>query len=310
MDLFKISAHKLLPLKRSAFKLEREIQRLLEANLGGVFGIRFLASEFSTGDKNPGRIDSLGLDENGTPVIIEYKLSSNQAVINQALYYLDWLVDHRGDFELLVQKRLGAGATVDWTAPRVLCVAEDFSHYDTYAVKTIGANIELWKYRVFAGEYLAVELVGGGNAGAGGKAAKKASGGKGAGKGKGGGAAGSSVAYSVDEHLAKAKGEVRAIAEELFEYVSGLGDDVVASPVKLYIAFRTTRNFCCLEMHGKHVFLYLALDPALGGGCDFCRDVRQIGHFGTGDLEVRVERADQVAKAKELAKLAYEKAAG
>jgi predicted transport protein len=41
-----------------------------------------------------------------------------------------------------------------------------------------------------------------------------------------------------------------------------------------------------------------------------CRDVRQIGHFGTGDLEVRVERADQVARAKELAKLAYEKSAG
>jgi hypothetical protein len=71
MDLFKISAHKLQPLERTAFKLERDIQRLLEANLGDVFGIRFLASELSTGDKRPGRIDSLGLDENGTPVIIE-----------------------------------------------------------------------------------------------------------------------------------------------------------------------------------------------------------------------------------------------
>jgi len=128
--------------------------------------------------------------------------------------------------------------------------------------------------------------------------------------GKGGGAAGASAAYSVEEHLAKAKGELRDIADELFEYVSGLGDDVVASPVKLYVAFRTTRNFCCLEPHAKHVFLYLSLDPALGAGCDFCRDMRRIGHFGTGDLEVRVEHADQVAKAKELARLAYEKAAG
>ena len=29
-------------------------------------------------------------------------------------------------------------------------------------------------------------------------------------------------------------------------------------------------------------------------------------HFGTGDLEVRVERVDQVAKVKELAPQAYE----
>jgi len=307
MDLFKISTHKLQPLERTAFKLEREIQRLLEDNLGEVFGIRFLASEFSTGDKHPGRIDSLGLDENGTPAIIEYKLSGNQAVINQALYYLDWLVDHRGDFEMLVQKRLGSDVTVDWTAPRVLCVAEDFSHYDTYAVKTIGANIELWKYRVFAGEYLAIELAAGAGGAVGGK---KGSGVTKDGKGKGGGAAGVSAAYSVEEHLAKAKGELRDIADELFEYVSGLGDDVVASPVKLYVAFRTTRNFCCLEPHAKHLFLYLSLDPALGAGCDFCRDMRQIGHFGTGDLEVRVEHADQAAKAKELVRLAYEKAVG
>jgi len=30
------------------------IKRLLEANLGAVFGIRFFASEFSTGNKTPG----------------------------------------------------------------------------------------------------------------------------------------------------------------------------------------------------------------------------------------------------------------
>jgi len=303
MDLFRIAGSKLQALERTQFKLEREIQRLVEGNLDTVFGIRFLASEFSTGDQHPGRIDSLGLDENGTPVIIEYKLASNQAVINQALYYLDWLVDHLGDFELLVQKKLASGVVVDWTAPRVLCVAEDFSHYDTYAVKTIGANIELWKYRVFGEELLAVELVGAGTTGVAAKTGRRSA-------VMGGAKAVDVAAYTVEQHLAKAKGELRAIADELYEYVRDLGEDVVVAPVKYYVVFRITRNFCCLEVHGKHLFLYLALDPAVGAGCGFCRDVRQIGHFGTGDLEVRVERADQVAKAKELAKLAYERAAG
>lgn len=88
---YRISAHKLRPLERTGLKLERDTQRLREANLGNVCGVRFPASELSTGDKHPGRIDSLGIAETGTPVIIEYKLSSNQAVINRALYYLDWL---------------------------------------------------------------------------------------------------------------------------------------------------------------------------------------------------------------------------
>ena len=68
---FGISARKLQPLERTALKLEREIQRLLEANLGDVFGIRFLASELSTGDKHPRRIDNRG------PTRTARKLSSS-----------------------------------------------------------------------------------------------------------------------------------------------------------------------------------------------------------------------------------------
>ena len=84
----------------------------LRPNLETVFGLRFLASEYSTGEKHPGRIDGLGLDENDTPVIIEYKLARSPSVIGQALYYLDWLMDHRGDFELLVHKCLGKDVRV------------------------------------------------------------------------------------------------------------------------------------------------------------------------------------------------------
>lgn len=296
MELFKIEGLKLHGLKRSAFKLEKELQRLVEANLNTVFGVRFLVSEYSTGDKHGGRIDSLGLDENGTPVIVEYKLSSSQSVISQGLYYLDWLLDHHGDFELLVQKKLGASVVVDWSSPRVVCVAESFSKYDSYAITSIGANIELVTYSLFGAGFLGIDTIGSGVEGPGGKLPYPP-------KPK----PPELVTHTNEEHLGRAKGELKAIAADLFEYLSGLGDDVSVNPVQEYIAFRTTRNFCCLQVHVKHVYLYLTLDPAIGKGCDFCRDVRKIGHFGTGDLEVRVEKAEQVEKAKELALKAYEK---
>ena len=293
MELFRIEAQQLHSLERSKFKLERDVQRLFEENLQAVLGVRFLASEYSTGDKHAGRIDSLGIDENGTPVIIEYKLSSNDAIISQALFYLDWLLDHHGDFELLVQKRLGPTVSVDWSSPRVVCVAESFSKYDSYAVTSIGANIELVAYRLFAGQYLGIDVAGA--------------------------ALGQSkvtkppklkhkiaTIHTIDEHLAYAKGDLRDIATELVDYISGLGEDVSVNPVQDYIAFRTTRNFCCLETHNKHLFLHLSLDPVVGKDCDLCRDMRKIGHFGTGDLEVRVEKVGQVEKAKEFALMAYE----
>jgi RecB family endonuclease NucS len=56
---------------------------------------------------NGGRMDTLGIDENGYPVIIEYKRERSENVINQGLFYLDWLMDHRGDFELLVRDQYG-----------------------------------------------------------------------------------------------------------------------------------------------------------------------------------------------------------
>ena len=103
---------------------------------------------------------------------------------------------------------------------------------------------------------------------------------------------------------------MREIAEKLREYVLGLGEDVTESPVKDYIAYRTTRNICCLEVHREHLLLYLTLDPALGSDCPNCRDVTSIGHYGTGRLEVRVTSADDVPVAEGLLDLAYKELSG
>lgn len=84
--------------------LEKELQTLLEKNMMTFFGITFLKSEFKITN---GRMDSIGIDENNCPVIFEYKRSVNENVINQGLFYLDWLLDHKADFKLLVMEVLG-----------------------------------------------------------------------------------------------------------------------------------------------------------------------------------------------------------
>lgn len=53
-------------------EVEADVQRLVEANMEALLGVRFLASEYGTGPVHGGRIDSLGLDENGSPVIVEF----------------------------------------------------------------------------------------------------------------------------------------------------------------------------------------------------------------------------------------------
>ncbi|MFG3142663.1 hypothetical protein ACGFZA_41435 [Streptomyces sp. NPDC048211] len=78
-------------LPSSTMALEIELQRRVEAGLEQMLGIRFLASEYPTGPWHRGRIDTLGLDENGSPVVIEYKKGSDSGVLSQAVSYLSWL---------------------------------------------------------------------------------------------------------------------------------------------------------------------------------------------------------------------------
>jgi RecB family endonuclease NucS len=87
-------------LQGKSVAIEKTLQALMEAHLDTFLGVRILESEYSTGKSHAGRIDTLGIDENNSPVIIEYKRSTNENVINQGLFYLDWLLDHRGEFTL------------------------------------------------------------------------------------------------------------------------------------------------------------------------------------------------------------------
>ena len=99
MPLYQIHKEKLKLVRSTPFTSERELQILVEQNLSEIFACRFIASEFSTGEVHGGRIDTLALSEENHPVIIEYKKVESSQLVNQSLYYLSWLEDHKGDFE-------------------------------------------------------------------------------------------------------------------------------------------------------------------------------------------------------------------
>jgi RecB family endonuclease NucS len=97
MPLYRIERSKpAVQIKSAQFSKERDLQKLFEANLETLLGVRFIGSEFTTGDRQRGHIDTLGIDQDGYPTIIEYKKSSKENVINQGLFYLDWLIDYKG----------------------------------------------------------------------------------------------------------------------------------------------------------------------------------------------------------------------
>ena len=132
----------------STVVLEKQLQTTIEQNMETFFGVRFLKSEYMI---TSGRMDSIGIDENNSPVIFEYKRSTSENVINQGLFYLDWLLDHKADFKLLVIEKFGMEVAnqIDWSVPCVICIANDFTRYDVHAVNQMQRNIKLLKWVMF-----------------------------------------------------------------------------------------------------------------------------------------------------------------
>jgi predicted transport protein len=298
IKLFRLEGGKATVIDGSASKLEKPLQTLIENNLEPLLGIRFVASEHPTGKTHAGRIDTLGLDENHCPVILEYKRSTNENVINQGLFYLDWLMDHRADFKYLVLERFGKAAAdaVDWSFPRLVCIAADFTKYDGHAVQQINRNIELIRYRHFGNDLLLLELANAVSA----PSIEVSVPDPIAKQGK------PTTDKTVSQWLADLPPSIAEIFGELEGYLLSLGDDVQRKDLKLYIAFKRLRNFATVVFQNKVLRLYLNLNPdEFPHHESFTRDVRSIGHWGTGDLELMIESLEDLEKAKPYLLAAY-----
>lgn len=310
MPLFEAENGALRAVSQSNFEDEKTLQTLVEQNVGVVFNCRFVATEFPTGKQHAGRIDTLALSEDDNPVIIEYKKVESSELINQSLYYLAWLRDHRGDFELAAQKALGATVVVDWSDVRVICIAPNYKKYDLYAVQVMGANIELWAYRRFDNGAFYLEEVFQRSAAlpSAGQSAKGAAASP-AGAGPLGVPAG--AARTVEDHLVGKPDAIGALARGVQEFMLGLDPGMEEAPKKLYVAYRTTQNVVCMEVQQQKLLLFLKLDPKQAPGPPgISRDVSAIGHFGTGNLEVTVKTPVDLEAAKPFMRQAYEAVGG
>lgn len=302
MPLYQIKQNSTQQIKPSSFKNERELQNLFESNLEDLLGVRFVASEFTTGDRQRGRIDTLGLDEDGTPVIIEYKKSSKENIINQGLFYLDWLVDHKGDFTLIAQEALGNSTEIEWSSPRLILVAESFSEYDKYAVNRIGANIQLWTYRKYGDGFLFLDSI---------FSTTNQT------RAKGNNPPASdiidteveeAVVYTVEGHLQDKSSEFRLLFDALREKIFALNadGDILEKANKLYISYKHGKNFCEVQFLANSMKIWLDLSfSELDDPNKLCRDMSKVGHHGTGQTEAKLSDISELDKVMYLIEQSY-----
>jgi len=178
---------------------------------------------------------------------------------------------------------LGPEISIDWSSPRLILIAETFSEYDKYAVNRIGANIELWTFRLYSDYLLYLDPLFITNAHDSKhpikvKKPKKEN-------------LVELPVYTLEHHLGGKKPEIIELYNELRERIFSFAEEgeIIEKYNKMYIGFKHGKNFCEVRVQANALKVWLdivydELDDPLGIG----RDVSDIGHYGTGQVEMHI----------------------
>jgi predicted transport protein len=255
MPLYKLNEQGVASLSPRPLSKEKDLQNLVEKYLPELLGVWFLETEYAT--TTGGRIDTLGVDKNGSPVIIEYKKGQNDNVINQALSYRKWLAEQKSEFfEMLVMRKklpdeLSADIVVNWKKPRIICIAENFNRFDIDTVDVLSPMlaIELITYRGYATNIFSLEAIRTIIPKFKSTSAKNEE---------------LSAAPSDEEsealleyHRSRGSSDIQKIFDELRARILPIGADIVERAVKGYIGYRASKNFA--EVHIRKSVIALSL---------------------------------------------------
>lgn len=296
MVLFKLTNNGIVKtINFSKLKNEKELQSLVEKNLEEIFGLTFIDTEFVV---HPFRIDTVAFDkESKALVIIEYKESEDYSIIDQGYSYLNLLLNHKGDFQLALERKLGKQMNIDWTQSRIIFIAKSFNAYQIGALSQ-NSPFELWKYVSYEDAIIEFEQI------------------------KPMFAQGTSIpinkiaqavekeikVYTVDDHLKNRNQEIKEIFEKLQHAILNLNPEIKEKVLGKYIAYEMKRNFTELVIQASAVEIYLDIPfPELQDTARTAQDCSTVGHWGTGDTRFKVHSVDEIPYAAGLIKQAYQR---
>ncbi|MDC1067713.1 DUF5655 domain-containing protein [Candidatus Kapabacteria bacterium] len=291
MALFRIENNECLEnIKEQPFKLEKEIQSLTENNLKGIFGLEFVKSEFSL---NNFRIDSLAYDRDTKCfVIIEYKRDKNFSVIDQGYAYLSLMLNNKADFILEFNENTTETLKrndIDWSQSRVIFISPSFTTYQKEAINFKDLPIELWEIKRYNNKTVNYNQI-------------KSSG------------AQESVktintqdkniekvtkeirVYIETDHINKGNTETQELYEKLKDGVLNLDDNITFQAKKQTVGYKIEDNiFLDVVILAKSLKMYLNLKSGeLQDEKELARDVSNVGHWGNGSYEIKMNDTENI----------------
>ena len=251
MPIYKQTDDKLIPIKEKKVDLEKTLQNLVEANLNDIFGLSFVATEFSL---NNLRIDTLAFDEEAKAfVVIEYKRDKNFTVIDQGYAYLALLLNNKADFVLEYNEKCKKNIRkddVDWSQSRVIFIASSFTKYQQEAIGFQDLPIELWEVKQYENDSVLFSEL---------RPSEKSESIKTVTKGSNTDVVAREIrAYTIEEHFKPQWEKARLLYDRLSQQVLELDPRIEMHPVKNYIGFNIEgKNVALVKIRQSKILLEL-----------------------------------------------------
>jgi len=285
MALYINQTGKLKEVKEKPFKLEKDIQKVFEANLYAIMGLELVRSEFTIKNK---RIDTLAYDAQACAfIIIEYKRDKNISVVDQGFTYLSLMLENKADFIVEYNESLKRNLKredVDWSQTRVAFVSPSFTENQIQATNFKDIAIELWEVKQFENDTIIINPIKKSNAAESIKpltqnkeALKKVT--------------EEIKVYTEEEHIQKTNELIAELYQKFRQGVIQLADDIEIKPKKMEIGFRKDSNVftdICILKNSLKIWINLKKGK-LDDPKKLAEDVSEKGHWGNGDYQIQVE---------------------
>lgn len=270
---------------------EKQLQQYVEKYLN-LFFQSFLLKSFY---KIPGgEIDTLAVTEEGNPCIIEFKHKSDEKIINQIIYYYDWLQERstKYEFERIVKENEKTkDLEVDWNNIRLITVAENYSKWDISLIKHLDTDIECYTYTYHKDE-LDIHLDPIINQ------YKK------------------SVSHSspnssavkeltLDHHRDKAEDSFKIIFDDLRREILNLGQNIEEGYVTEYIKYVVNTTFASIHVKRQWLIIQLRVDESnFSDPFNLTKDISNRNWSVTKELKFDIN--SDISQVIEIIKQAYE----
>lgn len=284
MNIFKNESGSLSEIIEKPFKLEKEIQKLFEANLKLLMSLDVIKSEFSIKNK---RIDTLAFDpQTNAFIIIEYKRDKNISVVDQGFSYLSLMLENKADFLVEYNETMGKGikrSEIDWSQSRVVFVSTHFTENQILATNFKDIAIELWEIKRYDNELIVIQPI---------KKSTSAESIKPI-------AEQSDVirhvseeikVYTIEDHYQKGSDFTIELYEKLLASIFNMVDNVNVVPYKYWINLDVGKlTILSIEIQRKKLNLFINMKAGkLDDPKNISRDVSKIGHYGKGDYQIQI----------------------